>query len=278
MLKDITIGQFFPGNSFIHKMDPKAKIILTVLYMVILFTAKNILTFAAVIIFSGILVAISKISPKLILKGLKPIIFIIVFTTVLNIFYVKGTPIFPNAEIFGLKITISWEGVITAVLMALRIVILIVTTSLLTYTTSPIALTDGIERLLNPLKAIKVPVHEFSMMMTISLRFIPTLIDETSKIIAAQKSRGSSLEDGGIIKRAKAMIPILVPLFVSAFRRAEELATAMECRCYAGGEGRTRLKQYKMHKRDYISLIILTLLFAAVITSNILLGDFIFSL
>ncbi|MBR2327808.1 MAG: energy-coupling factor transporter transmembrane protein EcfT [Clostridia bacterium] len=278
MLKDITIGQFFPGDSLLHRLDPRMKIVLTVLYIVLLFVAKSIVSFAAVTVFSLILVFLSKISPKLILKSLKPLLFIIVFTTVLNIFYVKGTPIFEPIDILGWQFTITYEGLLTAVVMVLRITLLITTTSLLTYTTSPIALTDGIERLLSPLNAVKVPVHEFSMMMTIALRFIPTLIEETEKIMAAQKSRGSTFSEGGLIKRAKALIPILVPLFVSAFRRAEELATAMECRCYAGGKGRTRLKQYKLCARDYISLLTVIAVFAATIAINILLQGIVFAI
>ncbi len=278
MLKDITIGQFFPGNSLLHRLDPRMKIVLTILYIVLLFVSKNIISFLAVTLFSFVLIAISKISPKLIFKSLKPLLFIIVFTTVLNIFYVKGTPIFSPIDIFGWQFTITYEGLLTAAVMVLRITLLITTTSLLTYTTSPIALTDGIERLLSPLNAIKVPVHEFSMMMTIALRFIPTLIEETEKIMSAQKSRGSNFSEGGLVRRAKALIPILVPLFVSAFRRAEELATAMECRCYTGGKGRTRLKQYSLKSRDYLSLLTVIVLFGVIIALNILLNGFIFSL
>lgn len=279
MLRDITIGQFYPGNSVIHKLDPRVKIVLTIAYIVMLFLAKSIFAFGLILLFSAFLIIVSRISPRLIFKGLKPLIVIIVITTILNIFYVKGTQVFPPISVFGwFDITITYEGIATAALMVIRITLLITTTSLLTYTTSPIELTDGIERLLSPLKVIKVPVHEFSMMMTIALRFIPTLIDETDKIIAAQKSRGSSFDEGGLIKRARALIPVLVPLFVSAFRRAEELATAMECRCYVGGKGRTRMKSYKMAFRDYASLAVMAALIAGVVLINVFLGSFIFSL
>lgn len=263
MLKDITIGQYFPGTSPVHKMDPRMKIILTMAYIVILFVADNLLGMAVGIIFLGVSYAVSKVPVKMITKSLKPVIPIVIFTAVLNIFFVDGDAIVQ----FGfLKIT--WQGVYTAVIMAVRIICLIAGTSLMTYTTSPIALTDGIERLLKPLNKIKVPVHELAMMMTIALRFIPTLIEETDKIMSAQKARGADMESGGIMQRAKALIPVLIPLFVSAFRRADELALAMECRCYRGGEGRTRMKQLFMTKIDVVAAVITGITIALVITLN----------
>ncbi len=250
MLKDITIGQYFPGNSFVHNLDPRMKIFLTMLFVVLLFIPKNPI---------GILVGgcwalcgflNSKIKLKLLFKSIKPVIPIIIFTTFLNMFFIKGTIIFSFYFI-----EISYEGVMVALLMSERILFLIAGTSLLTYTTSPILLTDGIEHLLKPFKRIGVPAHELAMMMTIALRFIPTLIEETDKIISAQKARGADMESGGIVKRSKALIPVLIPLFISAFRRADELALAMECRCYRGGEGRTRLRVLKYGNRDAVALV-----------------------
>ena len=250
MISDITIGQYFPGKSFIHKLDPRIKIILTIAYIVTLFLVKEFIGFAISIVFLLVLYLVSKIPLKMILRGLKPVLPLILFTSVLNIFFVKGSTVLWQWGIF----TISWEGIRLAIFMSIRILALIAGSSLLTYTTSPIALTDGIERLLKPLKYIKFPVHELAMMMTIALRFIPTLLEETDKIMSAQKARGADMESGGIFQRAKALIPILIPLFISAIRRAEELALAMECRCYHGGEGRTRLRQLKYQARDYMVL------------------------
>ena len=263
MLRDITIGQHFPGNSLVHRFDPRLKLVLTILYIVLLFAASNPLGLALSLIFLAVMYAVAKIPFKLILKSLKPIFPIIVFTAVLNLFLSTGDPLW---QWKFLKIT--REGIETAVFMSVRILCLIAGTSLLTYTTSPIALTDGIERLLSPLKKIKLPVHELAMMMTIALRFIPTLIEETDKIMSAQKARGADLESGGVMQRAKALLPILIPLFVSAFRRADELALAMECRCYHGGEGRTRMKQMKLHGRDLISGVGTAAVFAGVILLN----------
>ena len=236
MLKDITIGQYFPGKSVLHRLDPRMKILLTVGYIVMLFTVSNPLGLCVGILFLIFAYAISGIPPRMITKSLKPVIPIIIFTTVLNMFFVKGDPLF-DWWIFH----ISRQGLLTAVVMTIRIICLIAGTSLLTYTTSPITLTDGLERLMKPLKKVHFPVHELSMMMTIALRFIPTLIEETDKIMSAQKARGADLESGGIMQRARALVPILIPLFVSAFRRADELALAMECRCYRGFVGRTRM-------------------------------------
>ena len=250
MLKDITLGQYFPGNTPIHRLDPRTKLIWVVIYIVALFSAQWLLTYGLVLGLLITVVALSKIQFKVILKSMKQLLFIILLTGLLNLFYTQGTPLV-SFWVF----TISREGIFSAVFMVLRISMLITGTFMLTYTTSPISLTDGLERLLGPLKKIKVPVHELTMMMCIALRFIPTLIEETDKIINAQKARGADFETGSIFSRAKALIPILVPLFISSFRRADELAVAMECRCYHGGEGRTRLKELSYRRVDYIVLI-----------------------
>ncbi len=264
MIKDITIGQFFPGKSIVHRLDPRMKIILTGIYIVLLFLAKSIFALLVGIIFMIGAFIISQIPIRLMLKSIKPIVPIIIFTAVLNLFFITtGELLF---QFWIIKITT--DGVKTSVFMVVRIICLIIGTSLLTYTTSPIALTDAIERILSPLKKIRVPVHELSMMMTIALRFIPTLIEETDKIMSAQKARGADMETGSLIKRAKALIPILIPLFVSAFRRAEELAMAMECRCYHGGEGRTRLKQLCTAPRDFAALFVTALFLIGVIIIN----------
>ncbi len=264
MLKDITIGQYFPGTSPIHRLDPRMKIVLTVAYIILLFTAQNAVGLAVGVLFLVLVYGISKIPPVMILRSLKPVVPIIVFTSVHNMFFIDGRVLF---QWWILKLTA--EGVKTAVFMSVRIVCLIAGTSLLTYTTSPIALTDGIERLCNPLKRFKLPVHELAMMMTIALRFIPTLIEETDKIMSAQKARGADLESGGLMQRARALIPILIPLFVSAFRRADELALAMECRCYRGGEGRTRMKQLKIHPRDVWSAVFVGACLVFIVLSNL---------
>ena len=265
MIKDITIGQYFPGNSVIHRMDARIKIIMTAVFIVMLFAANSVLGLLVGIAFTILTFIISKIPGKLMLKSLKPIVPIIIFTAILNLLFIRtGKAYF---EWKFLKITD--EGIDTAVFMMIRIICLIVGTSLLTYTTSPIDLTDAIERLLSPLKKIKVPVHELAMMMTIALRFIPTLIEETDKIMSAQKARGADMETGSLIQKAKALIPVLIPLFVASFRLAEELALAMECRCYHGGEGRTRMKQLHMSIVDLYGSIFCVLFLAGVIVINI---------
>lgn len=264
MLKDITFGQYFPADSVIHKLDPRMKLVLIIAYIVLLFVADGLFSLLIGTAMIVIFYILSKLSLGLVAKSIKPIMPIVIFTAVLNIFFVEGDPIFEWKFI-----SVSEKGLLTAVLMCIRIICLIAGSSLLTYTTTPISLTDGLERLMKPLQKIKVPVHELSMMMTIALRFIPTLIDETQKIMAAQKARGADLESGNLIQKAKALIPILIPLFVSAFRRADELALAMECRCYNGGEGRTRLKQLKLSTKDYIAALVVIMGFAAVIFMNI---------
>ena len=260
MIRDITIGQYFPGQSAIHRMDPRTKIILSILYIVMLFVADNMWGLLLGVLFGFAAYLISRIPVSMIWKSMKPVVPIVIFTAVLNLFLSTGDPLW---QWKFLKIT--KEGIETAVFMSVRILCLIAGTSLLTYTTSPIALTDGIERLLSPLKKIKLPVHELAMMMTIALRFIPTLIEETDKIMSAQKARGADFESGNIFQRAKALVPILVPLFISAFRRADELATAMECRCYHGGEGRTALHVLHFRPADLWVLAGFTALTAGVI-------------
>ena len=260
MLKDITLGQFFPGNTIVHRLDPRTKLIAVVIYIVALFVADGWISNALMILVLALCVALSKIRPGALFKGLKPLVFIVVLTGLLNLFYTEGRIL---VEFWIFRITA--EGIARAILMVLRILLLVCGTFLLTYTTSPLALTDGLETLMNPLKKIKVPVHELSIMMSIALRFIPTLIEETDKIMSAQKARGADFETGSLIRRAKAMLPILVPLFVSSFRRADELATAMECRCYQGGTGRTRMKTLAMGRTDWLTLVFWAAVLAAVI-------------
>ncbi len=265
-LKDITLGQYFPGNSPVHRLDPRTKLLAVVLYIAALFLASWFVTYAIMFVVLAGSIAVSRVPIKSIVRGLKPVLFIVVFTAVLNLFYTPGNTVLVHFWIF----TITLEGVWRAFFMVVRIMMLIAGTFLLTYTTSPILLTDGLESLLGPLKKIRVPVHELAMMMSIALRFIPTLIEETDKIMSAQRARGADFESGSLIQRAKALLPLLVPLFISAFRRADELATAMECRCYHGGEGRTRLRQLKYKLADYVTLF----LFLAIAVGVGVLGHF----
>lgn len=266
MLRDITIGQHFPGSSILHRCDPRLKLVGTIAYIVVLFVAANPVGIALSIALLALLYSVAKIPFKMILKSLKPIVPVIIFTAVLNLFFLTGeTPLF-HWWIF----TIYPEGVRYAILMAVRVMALIAGTSLLTYTTSPIVLTDAIENLLRPLGRLHFPVHELAMMMTIALRFIPTLIDETEKIMNAQKARGAMLDTGSFMQRVKALVPILIPLFLSAFRRADELAMAMECRCYHGGEGRTRLKVLKFGREDVLCAVVLTILLGIIVCTRFL--------
>ena len=258
MLKDITLGQFFPGNSFIHRLDPRTKLIMLVVYIIALFTAKGWIGYGVMLAFLLGCIAVSHIPPKSIVKGMKPMVVILLFTAVLNVFMTGGDTVW--VRLWVLEIT--KEGVIRAVFMTGRILMLVTGTFLLTYTTSPIALTDGLEALLSPLKRLGLPVHELAMMMSIALRFIPTLIEETDKIMSAQKARGADFESGSLIQRAKALLPILIPLFAGAFRRADDLATAMECRCYHGGEGRTKMKLLRYTRWDFESFAVGGLLLA----------------
>ncbi len=260
MLKDVTLGQYFPGNTPVHRLDPRTKLIGVVLYFIALFSAKGPLSMGLVFLTLVFTVALSRIKTNSLLKGMKPLLFIMIFTALLNLLYTDGRVL---ARWWIFKITA--EGLERTILMVVRIMLLVSCTFLLTYTTSPLQLTDGLEHLMRPLKKIRFPVHELSMMMSIALRFIPTLIEELDKIMSAQKARGADFETGGLIKRAKALLPVLVPLFVSAFRRADELATAMECRCYHGGEGRSRMKELQMRGLDFAALAFLFAVLAGAI-------------
>lgn len=264
MLKDITLGQYFPGNSVVHRLDPRTKLLMLVVFIVALFVADNWVSYLLVLGFLVMVIAISSIPLKSIVRGMKPLVFIMLFTGILNIFFTTGETLLVHFWV----VNIYLEGIVRAVFMVMRILMLITGTFLMTYTTSPIALTDGLESLLSPLKKIKLPVHELSMMMCIALRFIPTLIEETDKIMSAQKARGADFESGKLMQRVKALIPILVPLFISAFRRADELATAMECRCYQGGTGRTKMKLLRFKRNDFVTFGIGVILVAAVIVLN----------
>ena len=261
MLKDITLGQYFPGDTIAHRLDPRTKILLVVLYIVALFCANSLLAYGILALVLAVCVRVSHMGLKSLVRGLKPVVFIIVFTGVLNLFFTPGDHTLVEWGV----LRITETGARNALFMVLRIMLLIMGTFLMTYTTSPISLTDGLERLLNWMKKLHVPVHELAMIMSIALRFIPTLIEETDKIMSAQKARGADFESGSIIQKAKALIPILVPLFVSAIRRAEELATAMECRCYHGGEGRTKLHVLQYAGRDYAALALGVVITAGII-------------
>ncbi|MTI66238.1 MAG: energy-coupling factor transporter transmembrane protein EcfT [Firmicutes bacterium] len=263
MLKNITIGQYYPGETPIHNLDPRIKILTTFIFIISLFFIDTFLPYALVVGFILSTILLSKIPIKYIIRGIKPLLIIIIVTFFINIFMTKGEILF---EIGPLDVT--KQGLIQATFMALRLIFLIIGTSLLTLTTSPIALTDGIERLLNPFRKIGVPAHELAMMMTIALRFIPTLLEETDKIMMAQKARGADFESGNVLNRAKSLVPLLVPLFISAFRRADELAMAMEARCYRGGENRTRMRQLKLEKRDFFAMVITLILLIIIIWSR----------
>lgn len=264
MIKDITIGQYYPGKSFLHKLDPRMKLIATFWLIVVIFLCKSFFSLGLVALTAVVAVVVSRVPVKMILKSLKPIVIILIFTTALNIFYTQGGDVYFSK--WGIEVT--EKGVNTAVFMMIRIVSLVVISSLLTYTTTPTTLTDGLERLLSPLKIFKIKVHTLAMMMTLALRFIPTLIEEIDRIMNAQKARGADLESGGLIQRAKALVPIFIPLMVSAFRRAYELAFAMTCRCYTGGEGRTRMKKMKLGIRDFVMFLFCVALTAGIIILN----------
>ena len=265
MLKDITLGQYFPGSSILHRLDPRFKVLLMFAFVVLVFFAKTAPSFLYLLLLLIGLNAVSGIRFKAILKGLKPVLFISVFTAVINLFWTEGeTPLFS----FWI-VTVYPEGVWRAAFMVVRIMALVAGSSLLlTYTTTPMDMTDALESLLSPLKKLRVPVHEFAMMMSLALRFVPTLIEETEKIINAQKARGADFDSGSLIRRAKALVPILVPLFVSSFGRASELATAMECRCYTGGEGRTRMNQLHLDAFDWWTFLTFLVLFAGIVLTN----------
>lgn len=264
MIKDITIGQYFPTNSVLHRLDVRMKLILTFLFIILIFLCKNYFSMLLMIFLLTAMVALSKVPFKMVVKGLKPLLIIIIFTAVLNVFYVHG-----GVTLFSIgKISITSKGVNMAVFTVLRIVCLIIGSSLLTYTTTPTSLTDGLERLFSPLRYLHIEVHDIAMMMTIALRFIPTLIDEVDRIMNAQKARGADLESGGLVQRAKALVPVFVPLLLSAFRRADDLAYAMDCRCYHGGNGRTRMKQMKFHARDAVALCVVAIVFVGILLLN----------
>lgn len=264
-MKNISLGQYYPANSYFHKADPRMKLIMSLIFIVTSFMCQNIIGFIGLLIFTFVLILVSRIPVKTVFRAIRPVIIIMTFTMIINIFWTKGE----NLLVSWWIIKIYEEGIYNAIFMIIRIISLVVGASILiTYTTTPIALTDAIENLLSPLKKIKVPVHDFAMMMTIALRFIPTLVDETEKIMAAQKARGADFTNGSLLKRAKALIPILIPLFVSAFRRADELATAMECRCYRGGEGRTKLHALKYKVSDFMGLVVIVLLCAFLVSFN----------
>lgn len=265
MLKDITIGQYFPGTSIIHKLDPRVKIVVVAMFIASLFFVTSFWPYVLIVAFIGTIISVAKLPLKFIIKGLKPLMFIILITFAINLFLTKGEVLLELGPL-----TITKEGLRQSVFMALRLVFLITGTSLLTLTTSPIALTDGIERLLSPFKKIGLPAHELAMMMTIALRFIPTLLEETDKIMKAQMARGADFESGNILNRAKNLVPLLVPLFINAFRRADELATAMEARCYRGGDGRTRLNELKFRSRDYVVLASMVVFFGLIISTRYL--------
>lgn len=271
MLRDITIGQHFPGDSLVHKFDPRMKLVLTIVYIILLFAASNPLGLTLSLVFLVAMYGVAKIPFKLITKSLKPILPIILFTAVLNLFFVSGEG---EPLVHFWVLNIYAEGLRYAILMAVRVMALIAGTSLLTYTTSPIVLTDAIEQLLKPLGRLHFPVHELAMMMSIALRFIPTLIEETDKIMNAQKARGAMLDNGSMMERVKALVPVLIPLFISAFRRADELAMAMECRCYRGGDGRTRLKVLRCTWQDYIDLAVCIVCFLVILSSRLVFPNF----
>jgi energy-coupling factor transport system permease protein len=266
MLRDITLGQYFPGESRIHRLDPRVKILGTFLYIITLFLVRDFWGFGIAIAFLALVILLSKVPMRFIMKGLKPVFIIIVFTITVNMFMTKGTALW-SFWIFE----ITKEGLYNAGFMGLRLVLLIIGSSLLTLTTKPISLTDGIERLLSPFRRIGVPAHELAMMMTIALRFIPTLLEETDKIMKAQMARGADFESGNLLQRSKSLIPLLVPLFVSAFRIAQDLAMAMEARCYRGGEFRTRMNAMVLKKRDAVaSFMLLAFLALVIVQANFL--------
>lgn len=268
MVKDITIGQYFPGESVIHKMDPRMKLVLTLFFIIFIFVCKNFWSMGLMAVALIVIVALSKISIKTILKGIKPVVIIILITALLNLLYIRTGDIVLDWKLLH----IYTGGIYTSIFMVIRILALIIASSLLTYTTSPTLITDAIERLLSPLKFMRSGVHTIAMMMTIALRFIPTLIDEFDKITSAQKARGADLETGNLLERTRALIPVFIPLFITSFRRAYELAYAMECRCYHGYEGRTRMRQMKLEARDYLALVLLLLVFAGIIVLNHVFG------
>ena len=272
MLNDLTFGQYYPAKSFVHNMDPRAKLVLVIAYIVAIFLASNFYALAAVTLFLVIAVIFSRVPFGRVLRSVKMILFVIIFTAILNLFFYSAGE---DAHMIWewRFLSLSWESVINTIFLAMRLFLLVMGTSILTLTTTPVALTDGIESLLTPLKWIKFPVHELALIMSIALRFIPILIDETNRIIAAQKARGANFEKGGLISRAKAMIPVLIPLLVSAFRRAEDLGDAMDARCYSGAKGRTKYKKLTFTWRDLIGLLLVAGLITGIVFLNSGFGD-----
>ena len=270
MLNDVIFGQYYPQKSFVHRMDPRAKIVLMIAYIVAIFVADNFFGLAAVTLFLIVTVIFSRVPFGSVLRSVKMILFLIIFTAILNLFFysTEGVHLIWQWGILAL----SWESIVNMIFLAFRLFLLVMGTSILTLTTAPVELTDGIESLLKPLKYIKFPVHELALIMSIALRFIPTLMDETNRIIAAQKARGADFETGGLFKRAKAMIPVLIPLLVSAFRRAEELGDAMDARCYSGAKGRTKYKKLTFTWRDLAATFVVAALITGVVLLNIYLG------
>ncbi len=266
MIRDITLGQYFPGNGILHRLDPRIKVLMLISVIVLIFCTFNFYALGVVVALVAASVLLSRVPLKLCLKSMKAIIIVILITSLLNLFYGTGEPI---AQWWIFRVTEA--GIRNAIFVAVRIISLVMVSSVLTFTTSPTDLTDALERLMKPLGIFKIKTHEIAMMMTIALRFVPTLLEETDKIMSAQKARGADMESGNLVKRIKALVPILIPLFVSAFRRAYDLAMAMECRCYQGGKGRTRMKQLKMHSRDFVALAVVAAVLAGVILCNIFL-------
>lgn len=269
MIKEITIGQYYPGDSFVHRLDARVKVILTIVFIVLIFMCKNFVSFAVSLLLVVLTMLLSKVPVKMYLKNIKAILPIILLTSVLNVFYIRG-----GTELVNWRfIHIYSKGIFTAIFISLRILLLIIASSALTYTTTPTLLTDAIERLLSPLSKLHIDVHTFAMMMTLALRFIPTLIEEIDRIMNAQKARGADLESGSFLQRAKALVPIIIPLIVSSVKRAYELAFAMECRCYSGGEGRTRMKKMKVGARDIVTLSVFAVSLAGIIILNYFFGS-----
>lgn len=268
-MKGFAFGQYYPADSAMHRLDPRMKVIAAIIYIVAAFLCKNFFSFVLLLAATLFLILVSRIPVRIVLRSIRALIFIMAFTAVINIFWFVEKDAAPLLQ--WRFITIYAGGLYNALFILIRITCMVIGTGIfLTYTTSPIALTDAIERLLRPLAKIKVPVHEFAMMMTISLRFIPTIVEETDRIMSAQKARGADFTTGSLVSRAKALIPVIIPLFASAFRRAGELATAMECRCYHGGEGRTKLRILKYHGRDFIALFVIVLFVGGIVAINIL--------
>ena len=271
MLNDVTFGQYYPVRSFVHNMDPRAKIVFVIAYIVAIFLADNFFGLAAVTLFLLVAVFLSRVPLGRVLRSVKMILFLVIFTAVLNLFFYTGESAYEPLLQWWI-VSVTWESIVNTIFLAVRLFLLVLGTSLLTLTTTPVSLPDGIESLLKPLIFIKVPVHELALIMSIALRFIPILIDETNRIISAQKARGADFDTGGLIKRAKAMIPVLIPLLVSAFRRAEELGDAMDARCYRGAKGRTKYKKLTFSWRDLLGLLYFGVLIAGVVLLNVYLG------